>query len=449
VRSAVFLVPTLVLAAATSACAAPAPQADADDLVRRYFDAANDAARKDVLAEIGRRDDVAIGQLADAVRRGVFYKPERTGLFTMKITVAFDGSETDCRAWVPEDYDPSKPYPTLIAMHGTGGTGERFIRRWLPHCRQRGMILIAPTARSGVDKLSGKPFGRGHGYGTQELERSVPISALNAVRRRYHVDSDRVIIAGVSMGGHCTWDSVLTRSDHFSGGIVEAGVPIVEGYTFARGVVLPNLAQVRMWVMQGTPDRDQPEINTEATQRLAAMGYPVVYRQYQGKGHNVYPAESDEALDWVLKGARDNYAPRVTKIVHRLIHGRAYWVRIDAIRGKEWDPRVRVNVKADADTPRARLLELVEEKVSKEFMHLRADVLRGNDISIRTKSARKLTVFLHDKLVDMDKPVRISVNGHTRFRRKLKRDPAFMLEHVREDYDTGRIYYAAVSVSGY
>ena len=437
----------LVTALAAVCSAQTEAPADVDQLVARYFNAPGDAQRADVLKTLNSRKDITIKQVEDAVRRGVFYRPQRTGLFTRKITVAFDGKQTDCTFYVPPDYEAKKAYPTLVVMHGTGGTGEKFIQRWLPYCEKRGMIVIAPTQRSGVDRKSGKPFGKGHGYGTQELERSTPISAINAARRVYHVDSDRIIITGVSMGGHSAWDSIITRTDTFAGAIPEAGIPYIEGFKYGRHVPLASLLQTRMWVMQGANDRDQPRINRQATSRMQSLGIAVEYRQYAGKGHGVYREESDKALDFVLAGKRDNYAKKITKVVHRLVHGRAYWIRIDKIKGREWDPRKRVEVKADKDTPMRTILKLAEEKISKQFMHVDATIVTANTIGIRTKKVRQLTVFLHDALVDMDKRVRIHVNGRTRWRKKVKRDMQFMLEHVREDYDTGRIFYNEVTIN--
>ncbi|GAH98674.1 unnamed protein product, partial [marine sediment metagenome] len=135
----------------------------------------------------------------------------------------------------------------------------------------------------------------------------------------------------VSMGGHATWDSILTRSDYFAGAIPEAGIPLVEGFQLAKYLFLRNLFQVRMWVMQGTPDKDQPKINRTATDLLRRLGYAVEYREYDGKGHGACRQDSDKALDFVLTAKRDLYCKKIVKTVHRLVHGRAYWVRIDKI----------------------------------------------------------------------------------------------------------------------
>ena len=436
--------------AALSLSAQAPPLETVDVLVCRYFDAATDDARAAVLKTINQRQDITVAQVEDAIRRGVFYKPQPSGTITKKITVEFDGSQTDCTFWIPPGYDPGKSYGALVLMHGTGGTGAGYVNRWLGYVQNRNMIIVAPTQVTGRDEINGTPFGKGHGYGTHEIERSVPISALNAARRIYHIDSDCVTIAGTSMGGHAAWDSVLTRTDYFSGAIAEAGIPFVEGFQLAKYFFLDNLFQARMWVGQGTPDKDQPKVNREATDRLRRMGYAVEYRQYDGHRHGTYRQDSDKALDFVLAGKRDVYCKKIVKIVHRLAHGRAYWVRIDKIKGLEWDPRKRINIKIKDPISNAELLKRAEARVKKQLARVDAEVLPNNVLSIKTRKVAKLTVFLHDKLVDMSKPITIRVNGQTRYRkRRFRRDVGVMLEEVRREYDTGRIFHNSVTLRVY
>jgi len=418
-----------------------------DSLVTSFFDAPTDTDRAAVLKTLKDRKDITPAQVEDAVRRGVFYKPQDAGTFTRKITVEFDGAQTDCTFYVPPGYDARKPYPALLLMHGMGGTGAAFLNRWLPYATPRNMIVIAPTAVDRVDPKTGKGFGKDHGYAAQEIERSVPVSALNAARHLYHIDSDRVYLAGSSMGGHAVWDSILTRTDRFAGGIVESGVPILEGWLFTRYLLLANLFQTHLWVMQGTPDHDQPQINTDATDRLKKLGCPVEYRQLEGRGHGSYPDESDHALDFVLGATRDNYAKKIVKVVHRVAHGRAWWVRVDKVHGAEWQPAAHIDVKSDGPLSKEEMLRRAENQVEQQLSRVDAEILPGNVVNIKTRKVDRLTVFLHDKLVDMDKPVVLRVNGRIRQQKIVPRDVEFLLEEVRREYDTGRIFYNSVTVS--
>ena len=48
--------------------------------------------------------------------------------------------------YVPEDYDPARAYPLVMALHGGSGHGRLFLWSWLREARGRGVILVAPTA---------------------------------------------------------------------------------------------------------------------------------------------------------------------------------------------------------------------------------------------------------------------------------------------------------------
>ena len=419
-----------------------------DSLVAAYFDAPDDAVRAEALKAIKDRKDVTIQQVEDAVRRGVWYKPEASGTFTRKITVEFNRQETDCTFYVPPGYDPKKSYPALLVMHGTGGTGEKFLDRWLPYVTKRNMIVIAPTQVSGVDGPSGKPFGKGAGYGAQPLERSTPISAIHAARRTYNIDSDRITMTGCSMGAHCTWDTMIQRTDYFAGGIPEAGIPMVEGFQLARYMSLGNFFQARMWVMQGTPDKDQPGVNQHATDEMKKLGCPVEYRQYEGRGHGTYPEESDKALDFVSAGARDVYCRKVTKITHHAVDGRAYWLRIDKLKDVEWDPRGRVDVHISAETSSTEVLRRALDFVQRHFGRVDGEIKDNNVIELKTRYVSSVTLFLHDKLVDLDKPVTVVINGKS-YKKTVKRDVGFMLDEVRRGMDTQRTFYGFLKMNVY
>ena len=48
--------------------------------------------------------------------------------------------------YVPEDYDPARAHPLVMALHGGSGHGRLFLWSWLREARGRGVILVAPTA---------------------------------------------------------------------------------------------------------------------------------------------------------------------------------------------------------------------------------------------------------------------------------------------------------------
>ena len=87
------------------------------------------------------------------------------------------------------------------------------------------------------------------------------------------------------------------------------------------------------------------------------------------------------------------------------------------------------------DTPPERHLQWVH-----------GEVKDGNRIELTTKHVAKLRVFLHPRMVDLQKPVTITANGKQVFSGLVAPDLGMMLELVREFADRGRVFHAVVDV---
>ena len=48
--------------------------------------------------------------------------------------------------YVPPWYNPSRPAPVIMALHGGSGHGRLFLWNWVAEARSRRLIVIAPTA---------------------------------------------------------------------------------------------------------------------------------------------------------------------------------------------------------------------------------------------------------------------------------------------------------------
>ncbi len=124
----------------------------------------------------GLRQDVKLTLLSDKI----------TGVYTI---------------FVPDGYDPTRPWPLVVGLHGGGpdgadgkgvvGSGKEFMNFIQSHCGERGYLAVCPTARAA-------PW-------------SAPdndawfLTVIREVQMLYHVDLNRVYLMGHSMGGFGTW----------------------------------------------------------------------------------------------------------------------------------------------------------------------------------------------------------------------------------------------------
>jgi hypothetical protein len=104
-----------------------------------------------------------------------------------------------------------------------------------------------------------------------------------------------------------------------------------------------------------------------------------------------------------------------------------------------------LRVPSSAITPMARRVHWVEADTRQAFFH--AVVTNPSRIDITTRWARRLTVYLHDRLVNLDAPVEIWVNGAKVFAGAVPRSAATALRHAKARGDERLIDAAEVTVT--
>ena len=118
------------------------------------------------------------------------------GLVVRGYTSRLDESYQPYGLVIPEKLDLSKPVPLYVWLHGRGdkATDLHFIQQ-----RQTSRGQIAPA-----DAIVLHPFGRYCNAFKFAGEVDV-FEAIEAVKRNYKIDPDRIVLWGFSMGGAGTW----------------------------------------------------------------------------------------------------------------------------------------------------------------------------------------------------------------------------------------------------
>jgi phospholipase/carboxylesterase len=189
----------------------------------------------------------------------------------------------DALLYVPAGYDPARPAPLVLSLHGAGGNAEGSLYPLRDLADRAGLIVLAPASRGRTwDVLLG-----GFGPDVAFLDR-----ALETAFRRCAVDPRLLAIAGFSDGASYALSLGLTNGDHF---------PHV--LAFSPGFAAPGdpVGRPRIFVSHGTRDDVLPidRCSRRIVPMLERAGYPVRYREFDG-GHSVPPEIAREALDWYL-----------------------------------------------------------------------------------------------------------------------------------------------------
>jgi phospholipase/carboxylesterase len=241
------------------------PAAGALPTVSRWFLAGGDDAVSARLAA-GARPDVATGV------RHVANDTDQRGGFSL---------------YVPEDYDPARAHPLVMALHGGSGHGRLFLWSWLREVRGRGVILAAPTA-----------VGETWSLMEPEIDSANLARVLEEIARQWHVDRTRLLLSGMSDGGTFTLLSGLDAESPFThlAPVAASFHPLLLAMAEPRRV-----AGLPVYLVHGARDWMFPVSTARIAHRaLTAAGAQVTYREIADLSH-VWPREEGSAmLDWLL-----------------------------------------------------------------------------------------------------------------------------------------------------
>ncbi|QDV37308.1 family 16 glycoside hydrolase [Tautonia plasticadhaerens] len=206
-----------------------------------------------------------------------------------------DGSDPAVRysVFIPEGYDGQTHFPVVLFLHGSGERGEDGI---LPSQVGLGPIIAAePSAHPYIAVF---PQAR-ETWAAESDDAHQALAILDEILEDFAVDTSRIVLTGLSMGGMGTWSIGAAHSDRFS-----AIVPICgPGNAEFAG----QFRTIPVWGFVGDQDRGTLLDGMRATVRsLKELGAPVKYTEYRGVGHNSWDRAYSEPglVEWMLSPHR-------------------------------------------------------------------------------------------------------------------------------------------------
>ena len=214
---------------------------------------------------------------------------------------------------LPAKMEKGMKYPLLVFFHGAGGRGEDNKKQLLD---ARGLEnfeknKIRTKFKSHVfagQVPKGERWVNVHwsllGHKMPEISDSMRMAfeALDAYIQdpKNQVDSKRIYVMGLSMGGYGTWDAIQRRPDFFA-----AAVPICGG---GDKSLAPKLVNIPIWAWHGdkdsviTPSRSRDMINA-----ISKAGGSPKYSEIEGRGHNSWVDcwNTDELWKWLYSQSKD------------------------------------------------------------------------------------------------------------------------------------------------
>jgi len=335
-----------------------------------------------------------------------------------------DGEDFTYAVQVPAAYDPGKAWPLLVTLHGAGGNGLDWIRTWARTAGSK-YVLIAPTTPRHTWAAR-----QGHYYVLTALREMV--DALN-------IDPDRIFLDGMSMGAGGAFRLAEHFPDRWAAIGPRCNVPDIRQKKDKSFVTMlaENYRMVPVyWVLGAKDDKIPIEMGRAAKIDLDAAKGELVYKEFPGGGHD-WSLEKDEVvLDWYDQHVLNPYPEELVWKSYEKVFARAFWVEVT--RRTEPPPLIMVHLdQKGAESERRTELRppaLVKAK------------RKGNAIEISTEEVRELRVYLDDAMVDLDKPVTITVNGRKLHDATVKRSMDVLIEEAHKRRDRSMLFSASVDL---
>jgi predicted esterase/photosystem II stability/assembly factor-like uncharacterized protein len=197
------------------------------------------------------------------------------------------------RLFIPDNYSPSKKYPLVLTLHGSGAAGTdnlaqiemtRLATSWADPVNQAKYPCFVVSPQAPVNRL----------WVEDNIAATVS-DLLDSLAREFTIDSNRLYVTGLSLGGFGTWNYITRFPNRFA-----AAIPMSGGWYPAT---VSSTSHTPVWDFQGALDDSLNLWSTRAMiEALKAVGRAVVYTRCHNNDCSGLP---DSAIDMYVKSHAD------------------------------------------------------------------------------------------------------------------------------------------------
>lgn len=237
---------------------------------------------------------------------------------------SFSGTTLPYYLFTPENINAGTKYPLVLCLHGAGERGDNssavkknsMATVWVRDSNQARWptFILVPQC----------PYNR---WWTNSNIVLTVIDILDSVISSYFVDTRRLYVTGLSMGGYGTWNMIINYPEKFA-----ASVPVCGGGDSSKASLLKNIP---IWNFHGALDYTVPVINSRMM--IAALenaggdivytsglsdseiedtvknGAKLLYTEYAAGGHSIWDQAYNNPflLSWVFSQVKTNQSVAV------------------------------------------------------------------------------------------------------------------------------------------
>jgi len=210
-----------------------------------------------------------------------------TGLLPLELS-----GQRDSYLYVAAGYEPGRPSPLVLFLHGSGGHAHHGLDLLQPLADELGAVLVAPASSDYSWDLMVSRYA---------ADVAIVNRALEQVFASYAVDAAHVAIAGFSDGASYALSLGLANTELFTHVIA-----------FSPGfVLLPEAGgSPRIFLSHGARDEIRPisSCSHRILTQLERRGLTAEYVEFEG-GHRIPAEVARAALEWFTESAGSEHAP--------------------------------------------------------------------------------------------------------------------------------------------
>lgn len=209
------------------------------------------------------------------------------------------------RTFLPTGYEPGYAYPLLVFFHGRG-SDEEHILRLAPRLSRRNFICIGIRGTQPVDLHEDGRLG--YSWGSEDnYDAQVEDYVLQAVGQtceNYHINTQRIYLAGVNEGATLAYRLGLTFADRFAGVIALNGnMPRYR----SPALRMPLVRNMRVFIGHGYANAIVPlSIAKENFRLLYTAGVNATLKTYP-TNHRLHVDMLKDVNRWIVEDKQTCY----------------------------------------------------------------------------------------------------------------------------------------------
>ena len=312
---------------------------------------------------------------------------------------------------------PPNGWSLFISLHGGGGVSPEINeRQWNRHKKLYSLkegILLTPRS----------PTDTWNMWHQDHIDRIFNRLIQNMIAK-YNVNPNKIFLLGYSAGGDGVYQLAPRMADRFAAASMSAGHP-----NDASPLGLRNIGfSIHMGINDSAYNRnhvaEEWKVQLEDLKSQDMDGYENFVKIYEGRGHQISHAKENYFLEksnngvdssgifWMSKFTRNPYPKKVVWKQDDITHNRFYWLKVI-------EPKAYSLIVAN-----------IESQV----------------ITISNATVPKIVIRLNDKLLDMDKKVKVVYRDKEIFNGYVPRRKDVISRSINEYGDPESLYYGEISV---